>query len=380
MRYINGLPISIITQIPTLGGVNTAAFSPLWGNEYTVDASTNSITLFLPQPLSANLGEIITINRIDNNSANEVIIIASLAVFANVNISTCNQLSLGVGSTTTFRSTGTQVQIKNFNGISALLKTWSPDIGTIGATVKRTFNARDLNGLENGNAGFTDGQLIDTWSDLSGFGLNATQANNANKPTYRATGINGTAAIEATDNNSFMSAGNYSSDSGTMVALVRTGASLANVEKIFGPDVNNGQLAFIHHSSGVEWVHSGTSLMPSATTLATTNTTYIRSATFDDVATTNNVKYRLNGADDGTQSYAGDVGGAAATFQLFRQASDLTNAGTRIGILVFCDSVLSQSNLEKVEGFAAWQYGLSTTLPVSHPYRYHPPTVALRAF
>lgn len=381
MRFIHSLPISIATQINTFdANPHTQTFYASWGQEYHIDATANSVVVYVSEPLTTNAGEIITVNRVDGNSSNDVLIVLERSFFSNLSFNDCDTLSLKVGSTTEIRSTGTQTHIKTFDGISFLARTWQPTISNLGSTVKKYFNAKNINGLGNGNAGLVDGTTFQIWTELSGNNANVTQDNPVERPTYRATGIAGNPAVENTVNQGYMAGGGYGSDNYTVLAFGRTGPSLTNHERIFGGEVSGGNLSIRQHTTAFNWVHTGVVDMASANTLPTVNTTYLRTLTFDDTPTTNNVVYRYNGQPDGTQSYSGDINPSPVTFQLFREGTFNSNAGTRLGIFVLCDSVLSQSNIDKLEGFAAWEYRVENTLPVSHPYRYHPPTVPLRGF
>lgn len=49
-----------------------------------------------------------------------------------------------------------------------------------------------------------------------------------------------------------------------------------------------------------------------------------------------------------------------------------THRGT-YGELLWFDSVLSTENVERIEGYLAWQWGLVSNLPGGHPYKNNPP-------
>ena len=45
-----------------------------------------------------------------------------------------------------------------------------------------------------------------------------------------------------------------------------------------------------------------------------------------------------------------------------------------IAELVFYNTALSDSDREKIEGYLAWKYNLTSNLPIGHPYKNNPPT------
>lgn len=45
------------------------------------------------------------------------------------------------------------------------------------------------------------------------------------------------------------------------------------------------------------------------------------------------------------------------------------------GELILINSTLSSANYEKIEGYAAWKWGMEGDLPIGHPYKSTPPTV-----
>lgn len=58
-------------------------------------------------------------------------------------------------------------------------------------------------------------------------------------------------------------------------------------------------------------------------------------------------------------------------------ASNGTQPAVNINIaeLVFYDTALSDSDREKIEGYLAWKYALTSNLPIGHPYKNLPPTI-----
>lgn len=70
------------------------------------------------------------------------------------------------------------------------------------------------------------------------------------------------------------------------------------------------------------------------------------------------------------------AGGGGGTRDLFNRNGSTSNDGNYagyIGDLIFCDSVLSTGNRQKVEGYLAHKYGLTGNLPGGHPYIGSPP-------
>ena len=96
-----------------------------------------------------------------------------------------------------------------------------------------------------------------------------------------------------------------------------------------------------------------------------TNTPVLLVATFDPVS--NSVKFRVNGTEVGSYADYPNTGSYDAT------NSKNVVIGNFDGAWTSCfagNGAASQADLEKLEGFMAWEAGVATTvLPVGHPYR-----------
>jgi hypothetical protein len=76
-----------------------------------------------------------------------------------------------------------------------------------------------------------------------------------------------------------------------------------------------------------------------------------------------------------TRDFSGTASSGNATGNLVI-GSDSTNTTLRgkMAEVIICTTALSQDEIERVEGYLGYKWGLSDRLPVNHPYRSQPPT------
>ena len=91
---------------------------------------------------------------------------------------------------------------------------------------------------------------------------------------------------------------------------------------------------------------------------------------------------RVNGSDDnsGTLTWAGGYGNTSNTIS--NTACIGTYDGNNGGWfehsdaeIVLCRGALTLADMQRMEGYLAWQWGLADSLPVGHPYKAAPPLV-----
>lgn len=370
--------LAVRENIPAFTNMNaeqTTSFTANWGNHYTINAAAGSIVVTL-QACSALNSNLMMLLQREDDSANTVTVVAPTGqpFFQLISSTNTHSFTMTPGGTVSLRSLTTLPVVTDRNGISTISGLWLPITGNI-PSIMGWWDARQ------GTSTTTDAALFGTWNDSSGAARNATQVTSGNQPMYRSTGLNSLPAIEVVGTNTFMDAGTYTNDIATVVALVLNPASFTVEGRLFGPSASAGNLSVRYGSTYVNWIHAGVAHMGGAASVPVANAIELWSASFDDVATTNNALYYKNGGTVETQSYAGDVSAASATFRLFNEAAANAQTGLRFGGMVVTNAVLTTTQRQQIEGALAWNHGVqATVLPAGHPYRNIAPMNILRNY
>lgn len=342
-----------------------------WDQVVTVDAGAGDVVLTLPSVTSQD-GEIV-VTRIDN-TANVVAVQAA-----------AGQALLGVPAGTTHITLlpGGALRMRAVSGSGAAKVDWSSPRDASRLWTPTTTDLPSILGFYDALSisGLTDGSDVGAWADSSGAGRNLSQATAANKATYRATGLNGMPAVEAKSSATVLDSASFVvPDSATFVTLLRAPSPVITSDSRIGgfQGDGGGGLSWRYMATEVNLIHTGIAHLPSATTDPVAGAIELRGASFDDVATANNVLYHLNGAADGVQSYTGDVGTPSKPIRLFNESSTQAHTGLRISAFAVCTGVLAALDRQRLEGYIAWRFGVqATNLPSGHPFRGSPPLLAL---
>lgn len=148
----------------------------------------------------------------------------------------------------------------------------------------------------------------------------------------------------------------------TLFAVIRP-TDVTSTKGIIGPN-GPGGILFRINAGHLELLSSQVVSIGTDTTTLVANTNYIVSVTYD---ASGNWAFRVNGT-------AGASGTNVKTFTAARTTYLGTDAGSSnfigdIGTMVELTSVAALSDLQKMEGRAALDYGLQGSLPVGHPYK-----------
>ncbi len=223
-----------------------------------------------------------------------------------------------------------------------------------------------LDGVDvNGNGTATaNGASISTWVDKSGNGRNASQSTALNRPSYGR--INGSSAIIFTGSPTFMTLPNITS---VPVSIFMIAASTQNLNNTFFlslgsyPNAIYVREQFSPHYFGIDGGIGGQYL----TSVKDLNT-HIWSFTLPSSAS-------------GTFAFDGSIV-ASSGFTLSANTSFVSNSiGTwnqqsangnvqgGISEIIMYNTALSIIDRQKVEGYLAWKWGLTSSLPSTHPYK-----------
>lgn len=213
----------------------------------------------------------------------------------------------------------------------------------------------------------SNGATISTWVDKSGKGYNATVASGKVAGTYStaykavnfatsSTGYATTYSANPTTETMFVVFNNPSpSGNNNMVIGGQQGArSLGGGFSGNGGTgvvgVLNNEVAWLAATPAGSYT-SGTTVLVTCQFTTTSNTIALNGGTFSTGGSPNFYS--------GTTTYLG-VDTTTTTYYYI---------GYEMEVL-FYNSVLSTANQQLIEGYLAWKWGLQTSLPSSHPYRY----------
>jgi hypothetical protein len=223
------------------------------------------------------------------------------------------------------------------------------------------------------------GGLVDTWTDKSGTGKNATQSGSA-RPAYSATGLNGLPAIDFDGSNDDLvlsSTVGLNSVFQSFFIVAKRDNSLGRTEIAFG--VGNSS-----SSEGVgdipRWTDNaiysqigyvGNRAGPAS---AITDFPYINAVTGGT-----NQRVFTNGALMGTgttqstANFSVSSGGFIGSGRAFSVQNRYFDG--KISELIIVPSAADLTLRQLIEGYLAHKWGLAANLPADHPYKTAAPTI-----
>lgn len=215
---------------------------------------------------------------------------------------------------------------------------------------------------------FNTGKVA-SWTD-SYSGTVASQATSGNQPAYSATGLNGAPGLVFTSASSQNLASNTLDMQAPVTVFAVGNYTNATTSPFIGSTVNGG-LEFRGTTGGQYDV-----LQQNVGNLGTSTNSSIGGtnafALFTYELTT--VTFRVNGSVAGTNS----------TTQQFNHTGNLIIGGTNaseffggsMGDIISIPAVATLSQVQKIEGYEAWKFGLQGNLPGGHPYKLRAPLVS----
>jgi hypothetical protein len=200
------------------------------------------------------------------------------------------------------------------------------------------------------------GSSVNTWTDKSGQGRNATAVS---APTYTLNGMNSLPVLTFAE-------GNYFNLGGTALSNLGATGSMTSIQRS-----TDTAYMLLNFGSGVfSWVVAsgwGTNFGFSSTGAPTNyflNGAAVPTATDtrDELYTaTNNTTYMLSVT---SQSFTGFTG----TTSLAGYGSGWSFTGV-LPELILTSQALSSTDRQLLEGYLAWKWGTQASLPIDHPYR-----------
>ena len=366
-KFINGInldstdfKISIRSALGTLNPIQTATFNASWGNIYQVDASVSSINITLPASVSIQQGNSIIVNRTDS-SANSVTIVTSAAEKYLGIQTNANFISLKSNGSVKINCTGTQPAVIDWDNPASVSNLWTPS------------DAVGL-GMWFEPSGLTTVGALTTWNGKSGNGEKGEQTDVARKPNVVLNDLNGYSTIEfdGVADNFVLTPFNVldgKTEAATFVVYNNTGVSL-NGELI---RINPAMISRV--TSAGQWqafYSNGVSLISDV--INSTNNSWHIGGTG---RTSTLVTAYIDGVSSGSPtavtgtmpvSTAGAIGCMPVNAAQF--------FGGKIAEILVFGSDVDTTTRQKIEGYLAWKYAL-TTLDAGHIYKNSPSLTVL---
>jgi hypothetical protein len=206
---------------------------------------------------------------------------------------------------------------------------------------------------------------VSQWNDKSGNGRNFSQATAGNQPVYSTSALNGKNVVNFVSSDSLTRAAIPFNDLGNNSLYVvgnRTGANAFNVAVIISRAATRTRNMLFGNGSSYWGVYQGNP----ATGFV--GATYKICEIIADQASNSYLHYQ-----DGTsQGSAGNVnentvfGDNNCYLGNDQYGSSLIG---NIAEVIFCDEKNTDADRQKIEGYLAWKWGLTSSLPNDHPYK-----------
>ena len=224
---------------------------------------------------------------------------------------------------------------------------------------------------------------VSAWEDQNQL-ASIVQSNVANQPTTNTRNINGLNAIDfdgSTSRMIFPELSRPSLDGYTkfivfqLDAVINNGNNLlSGVTKSGTGGGNNGSDALFQRFGGTYRLFQD-GLQPWGTTAVATSSTTLLGATAD---LTTNAKLYIDGNEETLSGASNKVLHTGFNLNGDWEIGTFFGGGFLNGMIasmIVVPSILSQSDREKLEGWAAHTYGATANLDVAHPYKSTTPTV-----
>lgn len=220
-----------------------------------------------------------------------------------------------------------------------------------------------------------DGSSVIQWSDKSGNGNNSTSASG----TYNANGINNKGTITNPKiSGPISNSGNSNVSIFIVATLANTGGNYDNLLALNSSNITNyyapGSLFIAYYGStnppGFYAFMNGN---------LSTNFKYRTNAPF----IFETVQNGRTGSTYGNGNSFGDVQTPGNTFNYSNYYIGECIGGPawlgNVSEVIICNTALSPTDRQKVEGYLAWKWGIQTNLPRSHPYASQAPVISTDA-
>ena len=220
-----------------------------------------------------------------------------------------------------------------------------------------------------------NGSAVSSWRDKSVNGYSVGQATGGNQPTYATNLLNGLPGIQLSASTYLYQLGssmpNFASSSSTTVFMVaKNGSSLGGGWNIVNTIWFNGPATLRYHFSFGQNGTNGVTLYANSgfigqTTVVPLNTNAIIGFT----VASSGINIDVNGT---LTNYTGASAVSAndSTWFIFGDARGTFVSDVNLYEFIGFSTTLTTAQRQQVEGYLAAKWGLQTSLPSNHPYRY----------
>lgn len=233
------------------------------------------------------------------------------------------------------------------------------------------------------------GSNVTDWNDKSGSGNHVTQATSTRRPTLVTNSQNGRAALDfmwttsGSSNRKFMQrGGTYTNVTGSALSVflvAKPTTNWDNFARLIGFSASSTGADQSSNTAIAALLRQSTNnIMYSFYNGGATNTVAVTAGswyTLGIIVSGTSHTFRLDGSST-TSTLASTPAFNINTMTLGHNAGELSFAvawNSLIGEIVVCNTNLSTSNRDKIEGYLAWRWGLQGSLAAGHAYKNFPP-------
>lgn len=208
----------------------------------------------------------------------------------------------------------------------------------------------------------TDGAACPTLVDYSGNGYDFSASGTG--PLMARLAINGADAFHF--NASEMTRANTFLAGLSSAAVFFVAEGIAGGGSVYGYCDNFSNFTFTPYTDGKFYTGLGHATRHSYTPPMGLSTPYI----FGEHVAVGDWEARFNGADAATATFSPSaVAWNTNTRRIGSGGSTASRYNGYVGEIIFCNSVPSTSDRQKIEGYLAWKFALESNLPADHPYK-----------
>lgn len=222
--------------------------------------------------------------------------------------------------------------------------------------------------LQMRSGGLPSTGAIATWNDESGNARNFAQATPANQPNA-TTQLNSLPIATFATDDYLANAASLTLKPVTFISLFRS-TTTGVLRTLIGSSTNGLQF-LVGDTNRLRVTQTWVSVIGNATTVLAADTWYLGVATYSAAGV---LAFRLNGATDGSTTNDLVIGASSYDIGRNKQGGGEYWNGNIAELLVY-NSVLSDANLQLIEGYIMHKFGLQANLAVGHPYLTTAPTV-----
>jgi len=209
-----------------------------------------------------------------------------------------------------------------------------------------------------------NGSNVAQWNDLSGKGRHATQGNEVCQPLYESGKLvfNGTQYLD-------LPSSLYSISNGANSCFIAAYESMSSGGgRFLGGEISASTKWGIGWENGNSAVQCYNNTVFGFASSGTVNMTTLSLTGF--TRQDSNITCYFNGLEKGSASAVNVTLAGLRIGSLTSSTAFLTGGMSEI---ILVASSLNQENRQKIEGYLAWKWNISSKLPVGHPYKNLPP-------